>query len=145
MEEYRNVIGIYKITNPVGEVYIGQSTNILKRFYSHKLNYGGLKLKESIKKYGFENHTFELKEECEKHLLSEREKFYINLYDSINKGLNIRGDKKEKVVLNNERNAGRKKKYNVPVKLIRVPNPIIETINELSKPYETTKKNIKRQ
>lgn len=74
MEEYRNIIGIYKITNPIGEVYIGQSTNILKRFYSHKLNYGGSKLKESIKKYGFENHTFELKEECPKTALLQRER-----------------------------------------------------------------------
>ena len=43
----------------------------------------------------------------------------------------------------NERNAGRKKKYNVPVKLIRVPEPIIEKVNELSKPYENIIKNKK--
>jgi hypothetical protein len=36
----------------------------------------------------------------------------------------------------NERNAGRKKKYSVPVKLIRVPVPILSQVDELSKPYE---------
>jgi hypothetical protein len=36
----------------------------------------------------------------------------------------------------NERNAGRKKKYSVPVKLIRVPEPILEQVDQLSKPYE---------
>jgi hypothetical protein len=40
----------------------------------------------------------------------------------------------------NERNAGRKKKYNVPVKLIRVPEPILSQVNELSKPYENVAK-----
>jgi hypothetical protein len=43
----------------------------------------------------------------------------------------------------NERNAGRKKKYNVPVKLMRVPEPIIEKVNELSKPYENESKRTK--
>ena len=36
------ICGIYKITNQIGEIYIGQNTNILKRFYIHKLNYGKL-------------------------------------------------------------------------------------------------------
>jgi len=36
----------------------------------------------------------------------------------------------------NERGAGRKKKYSVPVKLIRVPEPILEQVDLLSKPYE---------
>lgn len=36
----------------------------------------------------------------------------------------------------NERNAGRKKKYNVPVKLVRVPIPVLDQVNELSKPFE---------
>ena len=40
----------------------------------------------------------------------------------------------------NERNAGRKKKYSVPVKLIRVPEAILEQVNQLSKPYENERK-----
>ena len=41
-----------------------------------------------------------------------------------------------KMKKHNERNAGRKPKYTVPVKLMRVPEPIIEKVNELSKPYQ---------
>jgi len=37
----------------------------------------------------------------------------------------------------NERGAGRKKKYTVPVKLIRVPVPILDQLDQLAKPYET--------
>jgi len=36
---------------------------------------------------------------------------------------------------NNERNAGRKPKYNVPAKTVQVPLPILEQVEELSKPY----------
>lgn len=35
----------------------------------------------------------------------------------------------------NERNAGRKPKYNVAAKLVQVPLPILERLEELSKPY----------
>jgi hypothetical protein len=38
----------------------------------------------------------------------------------------------------NERGAGRKKKYYVPVKLIRVPLPILDEVDLLSKPYLRT-------
>lgn len=137
MERYRGIVGIYKFTNPEGLIYIGQSTNVLKRFYSHKSGgVSGAKLRASFKKFGFEKHTFELKEECDSSALLQRERFYINLYDSINNGLNMRGKKREKLISENERGAGRKKKYNVPVKLIRVPEPIIEQVVELSKPFE---------
>jgi len=43
----------------------------------------------------------------------------------------------------NERGAGRKKKYSVPVKLIRVPEPIIKQVVELSKPFENEVKSKK--
>lgn len=42
--------------------------------------------------------------------------------------------------IHNERNAGRKPKYNVPVKNIQVPLPILEQVEELSKPFLTQKK-----
>lgn len=41
---------------------------------------------------------------------------------------------------NNERNAGRKPKFNVPAKIIQVPEPIIGQVEELSKPYLNVKK-----
>jgi len=142
MEKFRGVSGIYRFTNPEGLVYIGQSMDILKRFYSHKSGGAcGAKLKESFKTHGFDFHKFELLEECDKSILLQRERFYINLYDSTNKGLNVRGNNKEKIISNNERNAGRKKKYKVETKLLRVPIPILDKINELAKPYENIKNN----
>jgi len=42
--------------------------------------------------------------------------------------------------IHNERNAGRKPKYSVPVKKVNVPLPLIDKVEELSKEYLTVKK-----
>jgi len=84
------MIGIYKITNPKNECYIGSSLNILSRIKSHKcMNKINYKVKNSYEKYGVENHTFEILEECEKSQLSIRENYYQLKYNCIDKGLNI--------------------------------------------------------
>lgn len=44
-----------------------------------------------------------------------------------------------KMKKHNERNAGRKPKYNVPAKNIQVPFPILEQVEEMSKPYLNVK------
>jgi len=72
--------GIYKITNPDGKVYIGQSKNIESRFYQHKNNSINIGLRESIEKYGVDNHSFEVIEKCNPNKLLKREKFYIKKY-----------------------------------------------------------------
>jgi group I intron endonuclease len=85
------MIGIYKITSPTNRVYIGQSINIEKRFkqYKNLQNVSEQKaLYNSFLKYGVDNHTFEIVEECEINLLNERERFYQEFYNVINKGLN---------------------------------------------------------
>lgn len=84
------MVGIYKITNPKGKVYIGQSIDIKNRWNKgHKYNVGsGLKLKNSLNKYGFENHIFEIIEECNINQLSTKETYWINFYDTYKKGLN---------------------------------------------------------
>lgn len=74
------MIGIYKITNPENKIYIGQSKNIDSRIYQHKIRSSSKQLRESIEKYGFDNHKIEIIEECEPNLLLEREKHFINLY-----------------------------------------------------------------
>ena len=87
-------IGIYKITNPKGNIYIGQSTNIYERWnvghkYSHTRKKGvGNKLKNSYKKYGWENHIIEIIEECSIDVLNEREIYWTIYYDSYKTGLN---------------------------------------------------------
>jgi group I intron endonuclease len=84
------MIGIYKITNPNGKIYIGQSTNIEERWLKgHKHNSGsGKKLKNSFIKYGWENHIKEDIEECLIEELSDRETYWMEYYDSYKKGLN---------------------------------------------------------
>lgn len=87
--------GIYKITNVItNECYIGQALDINKRFKEHcKCGLGidtppGNKLYKAISEYGLQNFSFEILEECKKEELNEKEKFYINLYDSYNFGYN---------------------------------------------------------
>ena len=85
---------IYKITNKEnGLIYIGCTINSLKkRFNEHlyrcfKTDYKS-KLYNSMKKYGQENFTIELIEECDLNVIYETEKKYIKQYDSYNNGLN---------------------------------------------------------
>lgn len=84
--------GIYKITNPSGKVYIGQSIDIENRFKQHKraFNLGsGTKLYNSFLKYGYDNHSFEVISECTIEELNKKERFYQEQFDSVNKGLNL--------------------------------------------------------
>ena len=85
--------GIYKITSPSGRIYIGQSQNIKIRWYDYKRLYNCKlqpKLYRSLEKYGPENHKFEIIEECLLEQLDEREVYWINYYNSIKEGLNIK-------------------------------------------------------
>jgi group I intron endonuclease len=83
---------IYKITNPTGKIYIGCTIDWKRRFseYRRLSMVGQRKLYNSLKKYGYENHVFEIIEECNETMLHEREIYYINYYNCITEGLNIR-------------------------------------------------------
>ena len=87
-------IGIYKYTNKLnGHVYIGQSTNIENRYKQHlydsKQKFDrGTGVDKAIHKYGIENFTFEIIEECQAEELNEKERYWIQYYDSYNKGYN---------------------------------------------------------
>jgi group I intron endonuclease len=73
------MIGIYKITNPKGKIYIGQSTQIEKRFNQYKTldkTCIGSKLFNSLIKYGPYNHIFEIIEECNLEELDYKEFIY---------------------------------------------------------------------
>lgn len=85
--------GIYKITNPSGKIYIGQSVDIKRRFIDYKksLKKQQIRLYNSIKKYGYENHIFEVVEECNIESLNERERYWQDFYNVLsNSGLNCR-------------------------------------------------------
>ena len=83
------MIGIYKITNTInGKVYVGQSVDINRRWRQHKNSELDYPLYKAFKKYGIENFTFEVLEECTITELNERERYYIQLYDSCHFGYN---------------------------------------------------------
>lgn len=87
--------GIYKITNQItDECYIGQAVDIYKRWNEHcKCGLGidtppGNKLYKAMQEYGLDNFTFELIEECNQLELNEKEKYFIELYQSKEFGYN---------------------------------------------------------
>ena len=87
------MIGIYKIQNLInGKIYIGQSIHIKARFNAHKSearNGNTRPLYNAIRKYGVENFSFEIIEECSKEKLNEREIYWIKKYDSFHNGYNL--------------------------------------------------------
>jgi group I intron endonuclease len=89
MEEF--MVGIYKFTNIVnGHSYIGQSRNIETRkkkhlqfaFNPNTPDYDGV-FHRAIRKYGIENFQFEVLEECSCKCLNDREKYYIQQYNTL--------------------------------------------------------------
>lgn len=87
--------GIYKITNIKNQmVYIGQAVNIGSRWRTHVKR--GLKAEEgtsnrlytALWEEGVENFTFQVVEFCDRKDLTEREKFYISMYQSKEYGYN---------------------------------------------------------
>ena len=95
--ENKEFSGIYKITYiNTGESYIGKSTNIKKRWNDHLKTALGVEggasksyFHDKMSEYGFWNFTFQVLEKVDKDKLSEREKYYIELYDTKNQ-LNTR-------------------------------------------------------
>ena len=88
------ISGIYKITSPSGKVYIGQSSDIKKRFYRYSVINNcdnQIRLKRSLLKYKPENHIFEIIEKCAIDCLNERERYWQEYYDVLGeKGLNCK-------------------------------------------------------
>ena len=86
---------IYKITNKENnKIYIGQTVkNVEKRFQQHRNNYNKpyfsqLALYQAFKKYGLENFSFEEIEEVPNEELDEREKYWIQYFNSYQNGYN---------------------------------------------------------
>ena len=78
------VCGIYKITNNINnKFYIGQAEDIYYRFRTHFWAHGdhhNSAIDAAIHKYGLENFTLEILEECPKELLNDREKYWGEEY-----------------------------------------------------------------
>lgn len=92
------MVGIYKITNNKnGKIYVGQSIDIYDRWKQHK--YKAFNSKEkgynsaihlAFRKYGIENFSFEVIEECQQDKLDEKEQYWIKKLNSLSpNGYNI--------------------------------------------------------
>jgi group I intron endonuclease len=114
------IIGIYKITSPIGKVYIGQSKNIKERWGDYKKLTnckGQTRLYNSFMYYGVESHIFEIIKECEENELDYYERHFQEFYYVIGEsGLNCKltkvGEKKQ--IISEET---RKKQSNAQKKL----------------------------
>lgn len=87
-----SICGIYKITSPSGKIYIGESSDIKTRKYYYKISScrKQIKLYSSLKKYGWDLHTFEVIEECLFEELLCRERYWQDFYDVLgSNGLNL--------------------------------------------------------
>lgn len=82
------MIGIYKITNLIdGNAYIGQSIQIEERFKEHKnpSNWNrevNKKLYKAFTEFGLNNFSFEILEECKENELNEKERYWIEYYNT---------------------------------------------------------------
>lgn len=91
----KTITGIYKITNQENnKCYIGQSVDVAKRWKDHaKCGLGidtpqGNKLYKEMQEIGIWNFSWELLEACPREQLNEKEKYYIELYQSKDYGYN---------------------------------------------------------
>lgn len=78
------ICGIYKIENLINhKVYIGQTIDIKTRWFHHKTATDNFIIHKAFKKYGLDNFSFNILEECSKDELNNKEIYYINKYNSL--------------------------------------------------------------
>lgn len=92
--QYPQTSGIYKITNPKGQVYIGQTVNFQQRYYYYLTApfKDQPRIKESFNEFGdIEKHKFDIVEQCPINKLDEKELYWGLFYDVLgDNGLNCR-------------------------------------------------------
>lgn len=98
--------GIYMWTSPSGKKYIGQSTDLVRRYNSFlrfNCSYGGVKINNARKKYhNLDEWTYVVLERCDIDVLDERERYYIALYDTMNNGYNCESGGNKNKILSDE-------------------------------------------
>ena len=81
---------IYIIKNDINNhVYIGQTSRSIEIRWKEHIRQTNQIVNLAIQKYGVEHFWVEQIEECDDNLLDERERFWINQYNSFNDGYNV--------------------------------------------------------
>ena len=98
--------GIYMWTSPSGKSYIGQSVDLQKRkgaFLRFGDRYGGEKINCARKKYNHKSlWNYTILEYCDIDKLNKCERYYIELYDTINNGYNCESGGNENKIVSDE-------------------------------------------
>lgn len=100
VKEVKNMMGIYRFYNEIeNKSYIGQSIALENRYrqhfrYSVNKNDNGYytDFYKAIRKYGFDNFRYEILEQKDyysEEKLNEREKYWVEYYDSFKNGYNM--------------------------------------------------------
>lgn len=82
------ICGIYKYQNLINnKIYIGKAKDIMQRKRDHRYNASNPKrdncvFHKALRKYGENNFSFEIIEECPKEKLDEREQYWIKYYNT---------------------------------------------------------------
>lgn len=133
-------IGIYKYQNKINsKVYIGQSSNIEKRFAQHLYDSKNLEKRAgtgidyAINKYGIENFDFEIIEKCDLSELDEKECFWIKYYNSYENGYNrtpgggsLKGEDHPRAILTEQQVWDLREKYRLGTKRSEAFKPYLE-------------------
>lgn len=86
-----NDIGIYRFQNLITlESYVGQSIQLQERYNHHKREWvsGTTKFYKAIQQFGWENFSYEILEYCSAEELNEKERYWIDYFDSYKNGYN---------------------------------------------------------
>jgi len=140
--------GIYKITNIVNnKIYIGCASNIRTRKNCHlhdlRNNYHiNSYLQNAWNKYGEINFKFELIEYCDVKKLHEKEHFWVNHYDCLNKsiGYNLKPTDPNGCSIHSEETKEKLRKANAGKK----PSEACIAANKIYNTSELCKNNLKK-
>lgn len=90
----KNVTGIYIIKNTINsKVYIGQSVRCKNRWEAHlsaARSGEGTEIHVAMRNLGIENFSCEILEECKEDQLDEKESYYVEKYNSVKEGYNMK-------------------------------------------------------
>lgn len=122
----KKICGIYAITNQVnGKTYIGKSIDVPNRWRQHrwdlnKNKHGNEYFQNAWNKYGAENFTFELVEECDEDVLHLKEIEWINTFSTTDRsyGYNLKSEDESGKLTEETRQHLREKAYQMYNRLV---------------------------